>query len=81
MKAIVFKDLATWTYEERSVPEIKKVNDVLVEVEAASICGTDVHVLGNPPGFIGTKVLNRHRSLFRSAMNLYVNIRIKKSFC
>ena len=34
MKAIVFKDLATWTYEERSVPEI---------------CGTDVHVLGNPP--------------------------------
>lgn len=55
MKAIVFKDLATWTYEERSVPEIKKVNDVLVEVEAASICGTDVHVLGNPPGFIGTK--------------------------
>ena len=55
MKAIVFKDLATWTYEERSVPEIKKVNDVLVEVEAASICGTDVLVLGNPPGFIGTK--------------------------
>ncbi len=55
MKAIVFKDLATWTYEERPVPEIKKVNDVLVEVEAASICGTDVHVLGNPPGFIGTK--------------------------
>ena len=24
VKAIVFKDLATWTYEERSVPEIKK---------------------------------------------------------
>ena len=26
------------------------------------------------------KVLNRHRSLFRSAMNLYVNIRIKNHF-
>lgn len=55
MKAIVFKDLATWTYEDRPVPEIKKANEVLVEVEAASICGTDVHVLGNPPGFIGEK--------------------------
>lgn len=55
MKAIVFKDLATWIYEERERPQIKRANDVLVEVEAASICGTDVHVLGNPPGFIGTK--------------------------
>ncbi|MCI6766809.1 MAG: alcohol dehydrogenase catalytic domain-containing protein [Porcincola intestinalis] len=37
------------------MPEVKKADDVLVEVEAASICGTDVHVLGDPPGFIGTK--------------------------
>lgn len=55
MKAIVFKDLAEWTFEERPEPEIKRADDVLVEVEAASICGTDVHVLGNPPGFIGKK--------------------------
>lgn len=55
MKAVVFKDLGTWTFEDRLEPEIKRANDVLVEVEAASICGTDVHVLGNPPGFIGTK--------------------------
>ncbi|MSS15735.1 zinc-dependent alcohol dehydrogenase [Porcincola intestinalis] len=55
MKAVVFKDLATWAFEERPVPEVKKADDVLVEVEAASICGTDVHVLGDPPGFIGTK--------------------------
>ena len=27
------------------------------------------------------KYKDRHRSLFRSAMNLYVNILIKKSFC
>ena len=67
--------------DQKAIFANAKVNDVLVEVEAASICGTDVHVLGNPPGFIGTKVLNRHRSLFRSAMNLYVNIPIKKSFC
>lgn len=49
---------------------------------------TDVQGLSFPKmmwrirsGFIGTKVLNRHRSLFRSATNLYVNIPIKKSFC
>ena len=55
MKAIVFQDIAKWGFEERAIPEVKKTTDVLVEVEAASICGTDVHVLGNPPGFIGTK--------------------------
>ena len=55
MKAIVFQDIAKWGFEERPIPEVKKSKDVLVEVEAASICGTDVHVLGNPPGFIGTK--------------------------
>lgn len=55
MKAIVFQDIAKWGFEERPIPEVKKAKDVLVEVEAASICGTDVHVLGNPPGFIGTK--------------------------
>ena len=55
MKAVVFQDIAKWGFEERPIPEVKKTTDVLVEVEAASICGTDVHVLGNPPGFIGTK--------------------------
>ena len=55
MKSVIFKDIATWCFEERPVPEVKLPDDVLVEVEAASICGTDVHVLGNPPGFIGTK--------------------------
>ena len=41
--------------DQKAIFANAKVNDVLVEVEAASICGTDVHVLGNPPGFIGTK--------------------------
>jgi threonine dehydrogenase-like Zn-dependent dehydrogenase len=55
MKAVVFKDLATWEFQDREVPKVTKPTDVLVEVEAASICGTDVHLLTNPPGFIGTK--------------------------
>ena len=33
--------------DQKAIFANAKVNDVLVEVEAASICGTDVHVLGN----------------------------------
>ena len=55
MNAIVFKDIATYAYEQRPIPKIQKPTDVFVEMEACSICGTDVHVLGDPPGFIGTK--------------------------
>jgi len=55
MMAVTFKDIATYEIGEREVPRIVKPDDVLVAVEAASICGTDVHLLGNPPGFIGTK--------------------------
>lgn len=55
MNAITFKDIGKWVYEKRAVPEIKKPTDVLVAVEAASLCGTDIHLLNDPPGFLGTK--------------------------
>lgn len=55
MKAVTFKDIGIFEYSERIVPRVIKSNDVLVQVEAASICGTDVHLLNDPPGFIGTK--------------------------
>lgn len=55
MTAVTFKDIATYEIGQRAVPQILKPDDVLVSVEACSICGTDVHLLGNPPGFIGTK--------------------------
>ncbi|MDR1112213.1 MAG: alcohol dehydrogenase catalytic domain-containing protein [Bacteroidales bacterium] len=55
MNAITFKDIGIFEYGKRIVPEITNPTDVLVSVEAASICGTDVHLLNDPPGFIGTK--------------------------
>ena len=55
MDAVVFQDIGKWGFEKRPVPEIRNANDVLVEMEACSICGTDVHVLSDPPGFAGTK--------------------------
>jgi len=36
------------------VPKIEKSDDVLLKVEAASICGTDVHILHVPPGHPAT---------------------------
>lgn len=32
-------------------PQIKKDNEVLIRIEAVSICGTDVRALANPPAF------------------------------
>lgn len=50
MKAIVFKSRGKWTYEDRPEPQIKKDDDMLVKVLACSICGSDVHILADPPG-------------------------------
>ena len=55
MTAVTFKDIATYEIGKRAVPEITRPDEVRVAVGAASICGTDVHLLNDPPGFIGTK--------------------------
>ncbi len=39
---------------EVPVPKIEKPDQVLLKVEAVSICGTDVHILEVPPGYIAT---------------------------
>lgn len=49
MKAIVFKKPGLWVYEDRPVPEIKNPDDVKIKVLGVGICGTDLHVLMNPP--------------------------------
>lgn len=55
MNAVVFKDIGVFEYVKKEIPQVQKPTDVQVRVEAASICGTDVHLLGDPPGFIGEK--------------------------
>jgi len=55
MNAVTFKDIATYEIGARPAPKIVKPDDVLVAMEACSICGTDVHLLADPPGFLGTK--------------------------
>jgi (R,R)-butanediol dehydrogenase/meso-butanediol dehydrogenase/diacetyl reductase len=51
MKAAVFEGLGKLVLKEVPIPQIKKSDEVLIKVEAASICGTDVHILDVPPGY------------------------------
>lgn len=56
MRALVVARAGEWSIETIETPTIDDVDDVLVEVEAVSICGTDPkifhgHVDGWPPAF------------------------------
>jgi threonine dehydrogenase-like Zn-dependent dehydrogenase len=50
MLAALFKGNGILDVEEIQKPEIKDPDDVLIKIEAASICGSDLHVLHVPPG-------------------------------
>ena len=50
MKAIVFEDIGKFAVKDVLMPKVKKATDLLVRVDACSICGTDVHILSTPPG-------------------------------
>ena len=55
MTAAVFKGRGQLAVEEVPVPELEGPGDVILRVEAASICGTDVHILDVPPGHPATE--------------------------
>ncbi len=54
MLAAVFRGEGNLSLEEVPVPTIEECDDVLLEVEAVSICGTDVHIVSVPPRYIAT---------------------------
>jgi 2-desacetyl-2-hydroxyethyl bacteriochlorophyllide A dehydrogenase len=49
MKAAVFEGIGKLTVKEVDIPEISSMDQVLIEIEACSICGTDVHIMAVPP--------------------------------
>lgn len=55
MKAVIFSDVGKFEVIEKPVPKIKNDNEVLVHVEAASICGSDVGALADPPAYVFDK--------------------------
>ena len=54
MKAAVFEREGSFVLKDVPVPQIEAEDQVIVEVEACSICGTDVHITATPPGYIAT---------------------------
>ena len=54
MRAIVFHGPGHWALEESPRPSVQASDDVLLRVDRASICGTDIHILSDPPGHPAT---------------------------
>lgn len=54
MKALVFEKEGVYSLREVAMPSITKPDQILVKVEACSICGTDVHITAVPPNYIAT---------------------------
>ena len=52
MRAAVFEGNGVLKIKEVDQPVIRKPDDIIVEVDLCSICGTDVHIMGVPPGYI-----------------------------
>lgn len=54
MLAAVFAQVGRLELREVPEPHLQGEDDVLLEVEAAAVCGTDLHILHDPPGHPGT---------------------------
>ena len=54
MRAAVFEKAGSLVVKDVPVPKIGRSDQVLLEVNAVSICGTDVHITAVPPGYDAT---------------------------
>jgi 2-desacetyl-2-hydroxyethyl bacteriochlorophyllide A dehydrogenase len=54
MRAAVFEKVGTLVVKDVDVPKIQKGDDLICEVETCSVCGTDVHIMSVPPGYVAT---------------------------
>src|SRR3990172_1150908 len=54
MLAGVFAREGVLELQERPIPSVHSGADVLIEVEGCGLCGTDLQILGRPPGHNAT---------------------------
>lgn len=54
MDAVVFESVGHAKVVKRPVPQIEHSDEVIIKVERASICGSDLHLLADPPGYPAT---------------------------
>lgn len=52
MKAAIFEGNGVMNIKQVDMPEISEQDELILKVEACSVCGTDVHILNVPPTFI-----------------------------
>lgn len=50
MPAAVLADVGRLAIVQRPLPAVERPTDVLLDVQACGICGTDLHILSTPPG-------------------------------
>lgn len=50
MRSVVFSGPGTFEVADRPRPKLQASTDVLIAVEACGICGTDLHIVEDPPG-------------------------------
>ncbi len=55
MLAGVFKRRGVLEVEDRPEPSGLAEDEVLLEVEGCGVCGTDLHILNDPPGHPATE--------------------------
>lgn len=68
MEAAVFTGVATLEIRDVVEPQVRGEHDVKVEVLACGICGTDLHILSDPPGHpAGDNVVLGHEFMGRVA--------------
>ena len=54
MQAVVFHGAGRWSLDPVPVPALTRDDEVLLRVDRAGICGTDLHILHTPPGHPAT---------------------------
>lgn len=54
MRAAVFEKAGEFQVKDVEEPKLTTEDEILIEVEACSICGTDVHITADPPAYIAT---------------------------
>ncbi|MGI5858835.1 MAG: alcohol dehydrogenase catalytic domain-containing protein [Tepidanaerobacteraceae bacterium] len=54
MRAAIFEKVGTLIVKEVPIPKINSEDEILLKVNAVSVCGTDVHIVAVPPGYTAT---------------------------
>ncbi|GKV65854.1 MULTISPECIES: zinc-binding dehydrogenase [unclassified Sporosarcina] len=75
MLAAVFEDIGKLSLQNKNIPEIESDNQVKVKVEAASICGSDIHILSEPPTHPATTGIIQGHEFIGEIVEIGKNVR------